>query len=684
MTHAPVRQRALRERAAAKARTATDETSQANTERRIGLGLIVFTFLFAFIVQSQFFAFSTHIHGDIEYHRGVAGTMLGGDLQGEGPLPGLLAYYGGLYPLFFGYGSHALGVSFEGFLSVVSWFATLALPAALLLLARRIWPQRLLEQAALVFVGTIGGPLALRLNVVWVNSLLPSGANIWPLFPRDIALILLAFALGIAMRDGRPWRYALAGAVAGLAICVQVQLGVLATGAIAVWALSRAGWPPRAPAFGRAALAATTAAVVSVWWWLPRTVATVDSRPLSLQSYPGRPPDLSPVGLVVALGATGFLALAGLLLSARGRDRTKGETFFLCWALACVPLIVVSTAFGDIGIMMPTRAWFLAAVPVVVMAARATAAALRTASYRLTVPLLVLVIVVPSCFEVAKAMHSVAKWSDRAPGYEAFTDATWTRVTDQLARKVRSDGQVRVLAPDNDALYIWSATGAQPFSFFDRGNFHLGFDPAKATGIGYLARVQMTQSAFAGGRPALCQLAQRERLDVAVLRAADGRVAFHDLVLSARWRVSPNARSTSTVRRQVAPGVVYEDSDSYEDVLLSAGATLPLGFSGSKIREVEVQVRSAARDEIPRVVLRLPDGSTVVPRTTHDGLTFSYKFTFPTGVPPEVVISARRTSKVTRVLGYEPATDLGTQVPQGATATPLVVTTAELCANPGN
>jgi hypothetical protein len=255
-------------------------------------------------------------------------------------------------------------------------------------------------------------------------------------------------------------------------------------------------------------------------------------------------------------------------------------------------------------------------------------------------------------------------------------------VTDRLASEVLSKGQVRVLAPDNDAVYIWSNTGAQPFSLLSPGYMHLGFDPVKATGLGYLDRVQKTQSAFANGRSGLCQLARSERLDVAVLRAADGLAAFYDLIPSARWRVSPDARSKSTLHRQVAPGVVYEDLNSYEDLLLSARATLPLGFSGPNIREVEVQVR--ARDSGPRLLLRLPHGRTVVPRGTLDGLTATYRFTSPAGIPSGAVISVQRTSKITRVLGYEEAADLATQLPRGPTATAFVVTTAELCAVPGN
>ena len=47
-------------------------------------------------------------------------------------------------------GSHWLGVSFDGFLSVVSWFSTLALPLVFLWLGRHIWPGRWFEPALLV------------------------------------------------------------------------------------------------------------------------------------------------------------------------------------------------------------------------------------------------------------------------------------------------------------------------------------------------------------------------------------------------------------------------------------------------------------------------------------------------------------------------------------------------------
>jgi hypothetical protein len=66
-------------------------TEQARLERAIRFGLVLMTFVFAFVVQSQLFAYTNSLRGDAVYHRGVAETMLNGHLQGEGPLPGLLS-----------------------------------------------------------------------------------------------------------------------------------------------------------------------------------------------------------------------------------------------------------------------------------------------------------------------------------------------------------------------------------------------------------------------------------------------------------------------------------------------------------------------------------------------------------------------------------------------------------------
>ena len=203
--------------------------------------LIGFTFVFAFVVQSLFFHTSANMHGDVAYHRGVGLEMLGGDLQGEGPFRHLMAYFGGLYPLGLAYGSHWLGVSFDRFLSVLSWFATLALPAVLIWLGRRIWPRRWLEPALLGFLGTVGSSMATDKELTWVKSVLPSGANLWPLYPRDVALVLVIAAFAVTI-GGRVDSSALAvvGVILALTFSVHAQLGFYGLAIVGSYGLWRA------------------------------------------------------------------------------------------------------------------------------------------------------------------------------------------------------------------------------------------------------------------------------------------------------------------------------------------------------------------------------------------------------------------------------------------------------------
>src|SRR5690349_16091765 len=111
---------------------------QDRQDRRIAGGLIVGTLVYALVVQSNFFEFSNSMRGDIDYHRGVAFTMTAHLWQGQGPIHGVISYFGGLYPFTFGWASRALGVSFDALVSVVSWPFTLVLPLVLLALGRAL------------------------------------------------------------------------------------------------------------------------------------------------------------------------------------------------------------------------------------------------------------------------------------------------------------------------------------------------------------------------------------------------------------------------------------------------------------------------------------------------------------------------------------------------------------------
>src|SRR6478736_5714142 len=202
----------------------TGNHSSARTDprdRRIAGGLILGTLLFALVVQSNFFEFSDSMRSDIAYHRGVALTMTAHLWQGEGPIHGVISYFGGLYPFTLGWASKLLGVSFDAVVSVVSWPFTLILPLVLLALGRALWPKRALEPALLVLIGTVGSSLAFDRNAEWVFSVLPSGANAWPVYPRDVALVAMIGALAVVLRPLTTRRVVTAGALVTVAVCTQ-------------------------------------------------------------------------------------------------------------------------------------------------------------------------------------------------------------------------------------------------------------------------------------------------------------------------------------------------------------------------------------------------------------------------------------------------------------------------------
>ena len=215
------------------------------------------------------------MHGDVEYHRGVVFTMISGRLAGEGPIAGIVSYFGGLYPMVLGFGAKVLGTSFDGLLSVASWPFTLLLPLALLALGRALWPQRTLEPALLVFIGTIGSSLGRSESTEWVFSVLPSGANEWPVYPPR---------RGAGPADLRPRRRAptcIGPALARRRPAVRARRLDPGPGRDlhhrgrrqAIAALRARPERGMRSAITAALVVGGTAIVASAWWWIPRAVA---------------------------------------------------------------------------------------------------------------------------------------------------------------------------------------------------------------------------------------------------------------------------------------------------------------------------------------------------------------------------------------------------------------------------
>jgi hypothetical protein len=652
---------------------AVRDDAAARRERPIAIALIVVSFVYALVVQTLFFTRSSTMGGDIDYHRGVAYTMSAGDWQGEGPVDGVISYFGGLYPFVLGWGSRLLDVSFDSLLSVVSWPFVVLLPLTLLWLGRRLWPDRWLEAAALTFLGTIGSSFALEDQAMWVNSVLPSGANTWPVYPRDVALVLLIAALAISAGGTSRPRAAAAGAVAGIAICVHAQFGIYALVVLLAYGLWRAGRSGARRWIVDAVVLVGVALVVSVWWWLPRLDTAFESGRLVLRSYPGlASPASSLGGVVVALGAVGILAIPGVVLALR--RRTTNESFAAVWMLVLAPIGLLAAVAGDVGIITPRRIWFFAALPIVLCATIATAAWLRRGPVAVVAVIVGAVVLIPGVSEAVQTRDLVERvWAPEAAD-GPFGAPVWSPALAQLRRLVRDRGSAQVLASDNDALWIWEQSGAQPFSFFPAGSVKLGFDPAKTTNYGYLERVRLTERAFGDGLPGLCRLADDVGADAFVLRRDGELLGTHDGPPAPQYRVDPRDRTKRSIERPVGPGLTYLDANTAELLEVAPGRAVPIGWSDPDVRRLDVYQNRIR--PVPPLILVMPDGRRLVPRLQRAGRALVLQFPTPDGIPPGAVLEAnhRGAVRIARVVGYEPVSDL-----PGPARGPVVLDPATVC-----
>jgi hypothetical protein len=634
------------------------DEKEALRERRLGGALLALTFLYALVFQSLFFEWSNTMGGDLDYHRGVAFTMSAGNWQGEGPVDGLISYFGGLFPFVLGWGSRLLDVSFDALLSVVSWPFALVLPLTLLWLGRRLWPNTWLEPAVLTFLGTVGSSLAFDDRVIWVNSVLPSGANLWPVYPRDVALVLLIAGLAITVGGEQRWRSVAAGAMAAAAIGVHAQIGVYAVAVLLAFGLWRA-WPARALRrwAGDALLLAATALVASAWWWVPRLDTALESGRLELLSFPGLArPARSLGGLVVALGVVGILAIPGVVVA--WRRRVRAERFAAVWLLVLAPFGLLGSLAGDLGIITPRRVWFFAAVPLVLCASIATTAWLRRGPMVPVALLVGVAVLVPGVAEVVQTRDLVERvWAPEAAD-GPLAAAAWAPALAELRQRMRDTGSVSVLAPDNDALHLWEHSGAQPFSFFPSGSVKLGYDLAETTDYGYLERVRLADRAFAAGLPGLCRLAGTTGADAIVLRRDGDLLGTHDAPPAARYRVDPHDRTADAIDRRVGGGLRYLDASTQELLEVAPGRDMALGWSDADVRRVDVY--QDRKRPVPPVVLVTGDGRRIPPRTVTSGRGWVLRFPTPDGVPPgsRLVANTKGRARLTRVIGYVPARDL--------------------------
>ncbi len=414
---------------------------------------------------------------------------------------------------------------------------------------------------------------------------------------------------------------------------------------------------------------------LSAWWWWPRLHIVLDTRTLLLKSWPGRPsPPLSPWGILAALGMVGVLAVPGIVLTFRRRERTL--RYAGTWLAVSIPLALAASALGDAGFITDRRVWLFAAIPMLICATVATAWIVRKAPLVPALLVIAALVAVPSFREAQRTLDTVdLRWGNVARP-DLYADADWNPVFDELRSQVIEHGHRELVAPDGDADFVWTETGAQPVSLWLPGSIKLGFDPRAETGLSYLERVRRSEAAFHEGLPGLCRLA-RDHDATIVLRHDGSLLGTRDIRPSAKYRVGPRHRTASSLTRQVAPNTVYDDRNSSEALILYAGATLPLGFSGSRIRLVDVLLEPRYPDVFatPRLALRLPDGREIQPSYIRLGRnSIRLRYATPEGLPAGADLDALDRVSIVRVIGYEPVPGF-----HGTRSGPVVVDRAKLC-----
>ena len=637
-------------------------------------------FVWAVLAGSNLFQVSTWIVGDIAYHRGVAGTMQGSAWQGEGPYVGLLTYYGGLYPLVLGRLATLLGRPFDVLLSVVSWGFAVVWPIACWWLGRRVWPNRPLAVALFVLLATTAAPLTNRV-LLWVDSPLVSAQNVFPVYPRDIALVLLVVACGSLWSPTRRRRVVeVALALAGI-LLVHLQVALLAAWVLGTLTILRS-LRRRDPApFVELVLSGLIAALISAWWWIPRVLAAIRSGGLLLGGYPGSPPlRVGPENVVMVFGVVAILAILGLAVLVARRPLPGRMGFFLGWLAVSLPLIAVDRLLGGSDIVSERRVWLIMSIPLTVLAAAtatAVAARLRPLAIAAFVAVFVILPSVPGTVATARLVRDA--WQPGRAGGRIFPAAQWDPIFADLNRRVQSEGRHVALSYDAYETWIWSFSGAQVPSLWLPGPFKLGFDPGRLTGTGQLERLDAQEAAFDNGRPGICALARSSGAGSIVLDIQDGLVGTYDESPASRYRVDPRKRSGDTIERAVGSGETYIDRGGFDVLELASGASWRPGFQSSTAAaialEFNVPVPPPGQPVQPAPLGTVQTNLGATPFGA--GLPAGWaRLVVPTnGVDQRVAIVASHRVDLIRFTAFERVADLG----DGVTDGPLRFDPATFC-----
>ncbi len=646
----------------------------------LGLCLIAGSFAFAFVIQSVLFARSDWMLADLAYHRGVAYTMQGAMFQGEGPYSGLISYYGGLYSLGLGIASEVTGRSFDKILSVVSWFGTLLMPAALLLLGRRLWRNDLFAVGFFVCLGTLAVPFTTNWEELWVESILPSGASFWPIYPRDIALALACVALWAVTSERPRVRTIGLGLVVGACGLFHAQMAILLAWFLVLLGVWRAIRARRAAPIVEVAIAGGIALVITAWWWIPRVQAYAESGVLLIADHASRLPFTpGPKELAIGLGSAGVLAALSVVFLAIRRPPDSKAWIFFAWIAAFVPLIALSRLMPNLDLFTERRLWLVISLAVIGLATCGVVVITRRTPAVVLAAIVIITVALPSApgnlateRRVKNAVTSA--WRPGNAGMARGLDVVkWRLAMDDLNGMVRKQGRAIVITYDAFGAWAWSFSGAQVISLWTPGPYKLGFDPKALTGEGYLERVRLLEAAFDTGQAGICALAGSEKADAVLLRAYRGLVGFYDRTLASPYRLEPADRAHAPLSREVAPGTWYVDDNQRDVIRLEKGATLTIPWEAPDVTRLGLLIAAGAAPG--RSIATLKTGTTEVPIEGRQSQGLGWEYVDVPAVKGGVTITAVQEVQVLELTGFGPWP--GSRPPTGDG--PFAVPTAQLC-----
>ena len=633
------------------------ELSGSPVERLLPTIIVVATVVASLALTIPFLG-KSWLLGDLAYHRGVVLSIDAAHPFGEGPIAGVMSYYGGTYHLLLVAISAVTGFTFAGAVAVLSAIWAVVWPLSLVALGRRLWPTEWLTASVFALIATLTMPLTIAFGTrLWVESVLPSSMALWPVYPRDLAMTFGLLAVASFLSSRRIVRVVGAGALLALSATSLAQVAATFGVLIVAWAIWRA---IRRDSFGLlvdAGAALLLAAVLSAWWWLPRVGPLLSGPALLADSALRVPFRMTPIDLVVHLSWVGLVAIVAFVAGIAHRRAPGGHAILTIWIVLLVPLLLLDRLAAGSAFAPERRTWLQLSFPLAAIAAYELVAFLRRVgrpAVSFVVATALVVASLPAAVATVDGLRLV--WEDGRIGPRPWPAEEWDATIARL-QDMEASGPVEILTYDTEAPWVWSLTGARVFSLWLPGPIKLGFDPAVATGIGFTERVNLATRAFDAGLDGICDLARAQRIDTVLLQSFNERVATHDHSFAAPYRTDPADRDDLPAERPVSPGVSYLDTGP-DWLLVEAGTPVEIPFIGDHLERVAVEVRNVEADELVSVTLR-GEGWELTDQTNRDPGVQTLRFDLPPRTPADgMTVDTDGQAMLLRVLGYE-RVDLG-------------------------